>query len=382
MKGIKYNLLALAISTSFFATSPSADSTENTQLTFSQAYGKYTTAVESENTAESLKYAKLSLRLGEKKFGLDSENATNLKYNLALSLAANQQPQEAFDVFGEIAQRYEELYGEDSMQLMQVLLEQISLNKVYSDNKDTLDFSKVYRKYRSPIAKASSVAEKLAESSPDLAAGSYYGLAKTLNSNLLTGHFFKYAYDANRNAEKYLLESVGEIDKRTIEMRFMLGKYMKAKGRKESAIEYFEQVVSTIDSELDTSHPFELASHAVLVDLYEQRGKSDKATEHCLAIGRMTPWNDEIEPIPLHRVPPDYPLRAARSNKEGYVVLSFDIDTFGFVKNIEIIDSSSNSFEKSGQKALEKWRYAPKFVNGQSVVAEGQKVRLDFRLES
>lgn len=352
------------------------------QLTFSEVYSQYNSAVENKNSADRLQFAKLALELGGKKFGEDSDNAANLKYNLALSFGANKQPKEAFDVFNQVADDYERIYGEYSLQLMRVLLEQISTSQEYENNRKNLKFADVIENYASPIRHASNLAEEIAESSANIAAGSYYSLAKTLNSSLLSSRFFKYAYKANVNAEKYLLASVGEKDKRTLEVRFMLGKYMKAKGKKDSAIEYFENVVSTVNSEIDTSHPFELASHAILVELYEKKGQSEKATQHCLAIGNLTPWNDEIDPIPLYRLPPTYPTWAARMRKEGAVVLSFSIDTFGFVKDIKVIKSSGKSFNKVAIEALEKWRYAPKIVNGQAIVAEGHKVQLDFRMKS
>lgn len=372
--------LYCAILVSTFAISLA--SANNQELKFSEVYSQYNSAVENSNTQDSVRFAKLALELGEQKFGKNTENVANLKYNLALSLGANEQPKAAFEVFEQVAEDYERLYGEYSAELIHVLLEQISINRIYKNNRKKFDFSDVVRSYAAPIRQASNIAKEIAESSPQLAAGNYYNLASILNSSLLNSRFFKYAYKANVNAEKYLLASVGSNDKRTVEIRFMLGKYMKAKGRKDSAIEYFENVVSTINAELDTSHPFELASHAILVDLYEAKGQSKKATEHCLAIGNLAPWNDDIDPTPLYRLSPTYPTRAARMRKDGTVVMSFSIDTFGFVKDIEVIRSSSDLFDRVAIEALEKWRYAPKIVSGQAVVAEGFKVQLDFTMKS
>lgn len=372
-------LLAVILASTSMMTLAKANDKE---LTFSEVYAQYNTAIENKNNSDSLRLAKLSLELGDKKFGKNSENTANLKYNLALALAQNKQPREAFNVFEQVAEDYERIYGEDSGELMHVLLEQILLNKIYDKNRRKFDFKDVVRDYASPIRQASNIAEKIAETSPKLAPATYYNLAKVLNSSLLSSRFFKHAYKANVNAEKHLLASVGDTDKRTVEIRFMLGKYMQAKGKKNSAIEYFENVVSTINSKIDTSHPFELASHAVLVDLYEKKGQSEKATEHCLAIGRLTPWNDDIDPLPLYRLSPVYPTRAARTGKEGAVVMSFNIDTFGFVRDIEIIDSTAQVFDRVSIEALEKWRYAPKIVNGQAVIAKGNKVQLDFKMKS
>ncbi|MFT6268725.1 MAG: hypothetical protein ACJAVV_001540 [Alphaproteobacteria bacterium] len=130
----------------------------------------------------------------------------------------------------------------------------------------------------------------------------------------------------------------------------MLGKFAEAKNRKDAAIEYFEQVITSITSELDTSHPYELAAHASLVNLYQRKGKSDEATEHCLAIGRMKPWNDKIEHIPLFRKNPEYPISMARKSKEGAVELEFVITSFGFVQDIKVLSSNHEAFQRKAKR--------------------------------
>lgn len=62
--------------------------------------------------------------------------------------------------------------------------------------------------------------------------------------------------------------------------------------------------------------------------------------------------------------------------------MEITIDKFGFVKNPIIIDSEGgDSFIKESIKAIDKWRYAPKFENGQPIEAP-TSVRLDFKIGS
>lgn len=62
--------------------------------------------------------------------------------------------------------------------------------------------------------------------------------------------------------------------------------------------------------------------------------------------------------------------------------MEFDITQSGFVENIKVLKSEGGSaFEREAVKAMEKWRYAPKFENGQAVVASA-KVQLDFKIGS
>jgi TonB family protein len=158
----------------------------------------------------------------------------------------------------------------------------------------------------------------------------------------------------------------------------MLAKFFRAKNKTNKSIDYFEKVVTKVQQQLDTSHPYELAAHASLVELYESKGKSEDATKHCVAIGKMTPWSDDIEPTPLYRQDPNYPKSEIKRKNDGWVELGFVIDSFGFVKDIQVLETSSNSFAKEGVKALEKWRYAPKITDGQAVVSPKMRVRLDF----
>ena len=60
--------------------------------------------------------------------------------------------------------------------------------------------------------------------------------------------------------------------------------------------------------------------------------------------------------------------------------MTFDISASGFVENIQVIDSSSPLFTKESIAALNKWRYAPKFENGQAVTATDIKVQLDYKI--
>lgn len=70
------------------------------------------------------------------------------------------------------------------------------------------------------------------------------------------------------------------------------------------------------------------------------------------------------------------------SDLGGWVRLTFDIDTKGVPQNIVVTESEpENIFDKEAIRALSKWKYKPKFVDGQPVIQKDQKVQLDFRLE-
>lgn len=67
---------------------------------------------------------------------------------------------------------------------------------------------------------------------------------------------------------------------------------------------------------------------------------------------------------------------------EGWVRMSFDITESGATDNIKILDSSPlGKFDNEAIKALSKWKYKPKVVDGVAVRQTDLKVQLDFVLE-
>ncbi len=83
---------------------------------------------------------------------------------------------------------------------------------------------------------------------------------------------------------------------------------------------------------------------------------------------------------PIVRIDPKYPQAAAREGREGWVELSFDIDEIGGVINIKVLAQSHRVFVKNAKRALSKWKYKPKVVDGQAEVQTGLSVKLEFSI--
>lgn len=85
---------------------------------------------------------------------------------------------------------------------------------------------------------------------------------------------------------------------------------------------------------------------------------------------------------PIVRIEPRYPIKAARDGKEGYVVLSFSINEIGGVEDVKVIEAQPKRlFDKEARRALKRWKYKPKMVDGKAQKQTGQSVRLDFTLD-
>jgi TonB family protein len=81
------------------------------------------------------------------------------------------------------------------------------------------------------------------------------------------------------------------------------------------------------------------------------------------------------------RIEPKYPREAALGGIEGWVKLSFTINEYGGVADVNVIDAHPNDiFNKAAKRALVKWKYRPKVVDGITVKQTDLMVHIDFKL--
>jgi protein TonB len=86
--------------------------------------------------------------------------------------------------------------------------------------------------------------------------------------------------------------------------------------------------------------------------------------------------------IPLVRIEPEYPNRAANRGIEGWVLVQFTITPAGTVKDATVVDAAPKGyFEDSALKAIARWRYNPKIEEGVAVERRGIQVVLRFQIE-
>lgn len=85
--------------------------------------------------------------------------------------------------------------------------------------------------------------------------------------------------------------------------------------------------------------------------------------------------------LPIVRVAPVYPARALSRGLEGFVDLSFTVTSAGTVKDPIVIQSTSSLFERAATRAVLKFKYKPRVVDGVPVEVPGVKTRISFQLE-
>ncbi len=85
--------------------------------------------------------------------------------------------------------------------------------------------------------------------------------------------------------------------------------------------------------------------------------------------------------LPIVRVAPVYPARALSRGVEGYVDMSFTVTSTGTVKDPIIMFSTSSLFDRAATRAVLKFKYKPRVVDGQPVEVSGVKTRITFKIE-
>jgi protein TonB len=99
-----------------------------------------------------------------------------------------------------------------------------------------------------------------------------------------------------------------------------------------------------------------------------------------LANGLDAIGNGDGNPIPLLRIEPAYPRKAARNRKEGWVKLAFTITERGTVVDPEVLESRPRRlFNRSAMAAIRKWKFRPRVIDGTPVPTRATQV-IEFNL--
>ncbi len=85
--------------------------------------------------------------------------------------------------------------------------------------------------------------------------------------------------------------------------------------------------------------------------------------------------------VPLVRVDPQYPPKARQRRIEGWVDVEFTIGPAGTVENPKVIGSHPPGvFEQATLRAVRRYRYNSKIVDGVAVARHGVQLRIRFKL--
>jgi len=105
----------------------------------------------------------------------------------------------------------------------------------------------------------------------------------------------------------------------------------------------------------------------------------DVALSGGLSAGAMS----DRDAVPVVRVAPQYPIRASERGIEGWVLVEFTIDPSGKVVDPKVVDSDPpRIFDRAALRAIKKWKYKPKIVDGTPISRPGIQTKLTFQLDT
>lgn len=91
--------------------------------------------------------------------------------------------------------------------------------------------------------------------------------------------------------------------------------------------------------------------------------------------------NPDRDAQPLVRIEPRYPERALTRGTEGWAMVQFDVTPEGTTINCEVIEADPPGiFNREACRAVGRWRYQPKIVDGQPVPRFGVQTVFEFNL--
>lgn len=89
------------------------------------------------------------------------------------------------------------------------------------------------------------------------------------------------------------------------------------------------------------------------------------------------------EYLPIVKVAPIYPRRAASRGITGYCIVEYTVTTSGAIRDPRPVDCQpSGVFEKASVKAATKFKYKPRVVDGQAIEVAGVQNKFTYELEN
>lgn len=342
---------------------------------FNSAWRAYTEALANGDTEQKIEAAASVLAAGEVVFEPTDPRLVVLNHNYGALLLVGGQKEDAQRQLKKALKLGEAVYGENSPKLVKIIAD-------YADSEAELFVAKrqliLYRRALQILE------EQYGEKSVEVADMAFRAGTTALDKSSST------------DGERYLVQareiyaSLPDPAPRKIGLSdFYLGKISFAKRSYRRSAEYLSSALGYFDADDEQARSSRLITMGLLVQALESVGKSEEATQYCVAIGKERPLTPNQEYLPVFRMAPEYPSSMLASGREGFVDIEFTVDESGFVRDptvmLSLVDgkrrSRIGSFDKAALDAVMRFRYAPRFEDGEAVVAEGVTTRISFMLE-
>ncbi len=345
------------------------------------AWSEYVAAMKQPHVDTRIDAAEAVLAAGRKALEPTDERLPVLMMNLGAALFAGDRKEDAQEILKEALEVSEKIHGKDSAALVGIL------THLADAESEAFSPGRQLKHYKRALKIVATQHGKDSREYADLALKTGLSVSK---------------YSISTAGKKYVLEAQktfasmgGEQSEKYGLATFHLAKLEYSRGHYDKAAEYGLAALPAFAGEEEDQIDYQLYARALLVKAYEARGESDRATEHCIAIGKISKLRPKQEYLPLFRMAPRYPMELLTNGIEGHVDLSFTIDKNGFVRQAQVTDKKTTrggrraslsrqkdrALEQAALTAVERFRYAPMFVDGKAVENENIETRITFEIE-
>lgn len=329
-----------------------------------EAWREYTELYRQGNYSGSLEPARRVYELMEESQAEGDPQLAAATYNYGENLLRVHDLKAARGVLRNAQDRYEAVYGEDGIELLPVLLSRARADASRPNSRPKRGHLRSARKL---------VAENFAKDTEEYADH----LLQVGQVALLGGED-----EDVREALTIYRAALGPRHLKTGQAAMTLGRYYVVKDNRRTATEYLQQALAIFDTSDPAARSSAIVAHGLMVLLLERADERDAATPHCLEMGRLAEGSEGLDFIPISRRAPSYPASALQRNLEGWVELIFTVDPDGYVIDPQVIDYKGHSdFREAATAAVLKFRYAPRFENGEPVSVAGVKTRINFSID-
>lgn len=151
----------------------------------------------------------------------------------------------------------------------------------------------------------------------------------------------------------------------------------------EREIEVNTKVVKPEKVEDPEEPPPELEPLEVDFDTDVQVANAAPSTGVQVEISSSGMGSGDGEYLPIVKVAPIYPRRAATRGITGYCIVEYTVTRSGSIRDPQPVDCQpSGVFERASVKAAEKFKYKPRVVDGEPIEVAGVQNKFTYELEN
>lgn len=161
-----------------------------------------------------------------------------------------------------------------------------------------------------------------------------------------------------------------------------LGKLYYTRGMEHKALKAFEFSLDSFEGLNLSDRNYEFNARLFIVKTLSEMGDLDEANKRWVELNKMkTAPISDFESLPVVKSAPRYPASAANSGLTGSVTLNYTVTKSGVVTDIEVVAwTGSKLFIPPSIKAVEKFKYLPRYENGKPVETRGVENTFTFEM--